>query len=56
MKAGGTSRLFLALWPDDGTREALAGCRDAWAWDAHAVPERTERLHLTLHFLGAVPQ
>ena len=33
-----------------------ARCRDAWAWDAHAVPERTERLHLTLHFLGAVPQ
>ena len=56
MKAGGTSRLFLALWPDDGTRDTLARCRDAWAWNAHAVPERTERLHLTLHFLGAVPQ
>jgi RNA 2',3'-cyclic 3'-phosphodiesterase len=56
MKAAGTSRLFVALWPDDGTRAALAQCRDAWAWDADAVPERTERLHLTLHFLGAVPQ
>ena len=56
MKAAATSRLFLALWPDDGTRAALAQCRDAWAWDADAVPERTEKLHLTLHFLGAVPQ
>ena len=56
MKAAATSRLFLALWPDEATRSALAQCRDAWAWDAHASPEPTERLHLTLHFLGAVPQ
>jgi RNA 2',3'-cyclic 3'-phosphodiesterase len=47
MNAAGTSRLFLALWPDDGTRLALARCRDAWAWDGNAVPEPTERLHLT---------
>jgi 2'-5' RNA ligase len=56
MKAGGRARLFLALWPDDDTRAALAQSRDAWAWDARASPEPTERLHLTLHFLGAVPQ
>ena len=56
MKAAAPSRLFLALWPDDGTRVALARCRDAWAWCADAVPERTARLHLTLHFLGAVTQ
>ena len=56
MKAAAPSRLFLALWPDDGTRVALARCRDAWAWCVDAVPERTEKLHLTLHFLGAVPQ
>ena len=52
MKAAGTSRLFLALWPDDGTRVALARCRAAWAWCADAVPERSEKLHLTLRFLS----
>lgn len=56
MTAAGIARLFLALWPDDSTRAALAQCRDAWAWHAGAAQEPTERLHLTLHFLGAVPQ
>ena len=56
MKPAGTLRLFLALWPDDGARAALARCRDAWDWDAGASPEPTARLHLTLHFLGAVRQ
>jgi RNA 2',3'-cyclic 3'-phosphodiesterase len=56
MNGAAPSRLFLALWPDDGTRVALARCRDAWVWCADAVPQRTEKLHLTLHFLGAVPQ
>ena len=56
MNAGDTLRLFFALWPDDGTRKAFARCRDAWAWDTEARPEPTGRLHLTLHFLGDVPQ
>jgi 2'-5' RNA ligase len=56
MKAADNARLFLALWPDDGMRAALVRCRDAWAWDADASPQPTERLHLTLHFLGAVPR
>lgn len=56
MKAAAGSRLFLALWPDDDTRAALARCRDAWAWDAGAAPEASGRLHLTLHFLGTVPE
>jgi RNA 2',3'-cyclic 3'-phosphodiesterase len=56
MNGARPSRLFLALWPGDGTRVALARCRDAWVWCAHAVPQRTEKLHLTLHFLGAVPE
>ena len=54
MESGDTATLFLALWPDDRTRAALAQRRDAWAWDADALPVRAERLHLTLHFLGGV--
>lgn len=55
MKAARTLRLFVALWPDDATRAALVRCRDAWAWGPAAAPEPAARLHLTLHFLGAVP-
>jgi 2'-5' RNA ligase len=49
------ARLFLALWPDEATRAALARWRDAWQWNAKAAPVPDARLHLTLHFLGAVP-
>ena len=49
------ARLFLALWPDDAIRAALARWRDAWQWRAAAAPVPDQRLHLTLHFLGAVP-
>ncbi|WP_296942395.1 RNA 2',3'-cyclic phosphodiesterase [uncultured Massilia sp.] len=48
-------RLFLALWPDDAVRERLRAARDAWAWPRGATPVATGKLHLTLHFLGAVP-
>ncbi len=48
------ARLFLALWPDDSVRNALAQWRDGWQWPRSATPVRTERLHLTLHFLGEV--
>ncbi|MFC5497564.1 RNA 2',3'-cyclic phosphodiesterase [Caenimonas terrae] len=47
-------RLFLALWPDDASRQALAQWRDHWTLPAGAAPTRTENLHLTLHFLGPV--
>jgi len=50
-----TSRLFLALWPDPGVRHALRTWRDAWAWPRGATPVHTDKLHLTLHFLGGVP-
>ncbi|NUZ06423.1 RNA 2',3'-cyclic phosphodiesterase [Piscinibacter koreensis] len=49
-----TARLFLALWPDDATRAALARCRDAWTWGPNARPQPDPKLHLTLHFLGDV--
>jgi 2'-5' RNA ligase len=47
-------RLFLALWPDDTVREQLERWRDRWQWPAGAAPTRSERLHLTLHFIGVV--
>lgn len=48
-------RLFLALWPDADARRALSAWMARWQWPerARVVPE--ERLHLTLHFIGAVP-
>ena len=49
-----TARLFIALWPDSAVRDDLAGWRDAWSWPRSATPVRTERLHLTLHFIGEV--
>ncbi len=56
MTASETARLFLALWPDDGVRAAIAAHRDTWPWPAKAAPMRPEKLHLTLHFLGDVPR
>jgi 2'-5' RNA ligase len=47
-------RLFLALWPAPEVRQGLAAWRDAWAWSPGARPVPTERLHLTLHFIGAI--
>ncbi len=49
-------RLFLALWPDDAAREAIVAVRDAAAWPAGATLTAAEDLHVTLHFLGAVPE
>jgi len=50
-----TSRLFLALWPGPATRHQLREARDAWQWPRGATPVHTDKLHLTLHFLGDVP-
>ena len=49
------ARLFLALWPPPAVREAIAGWRGAWWWPPAARLVQDERLHLTLHFIGAVP-
>lgn len=48
------ARLFIALWPDEATRAELAQRRDDWTWPRSATPVKTERLHVTLHFLGDV--
>jgi len=50
-----TSRLFLALWPEPALRERLREARDRWTWPRAAAPVHTDKLHLTLHFLGSVP-
>jgi len=50
-----TSRLFLALWPKADIQHTLLSWRDAWGWPSDAAPVRPEALHLTLHFLGNVP-
>ena len=50
------ARLFVALWPDLALRHALhAWCRAALP-TARAGVVAPQRLHLTLHFLGAVPR
>lgn len=54
--AADNARLFIALWPDPGVREALREWRDGCAWPKSASPARTEQLHVTLHFLGNFPR
>jgi 2'-5' RNA ligase len=48
-------RLFTALWPTPALRAALCARRDAIAWPRGAAIVADARLHLTLHFIGAVP-
>jgi 2'-5' RNA ligase len=50
-----STRLFLALWPDPAVRALLEAWRDAWSWPRGASPVRSEKLHVTLHFLGNLP-
>jgi 2'-5' RNA ligase len=51
-----SARLFLALWPDPAVRDALRARRDAWTWPRGASPVHTDKLHVTLHFLGDLPR
>ncbi|TFW33270.1 RNA 2',3'-cyclic phosphodiesterase [Massilia horti] len=50
-----TTRLFLALWPEQGIRDQLAQWRDAWRWPQGAASVPDDKLHVTLHFLGNQP-
>ncbi|EAR20710.1 RNA 2',3'-cyclic phosphodiesterase [Nitrococcus mobilis] len=50
---GDTQRLFLALWPDEGVRCAVARLARRLVPDGRLVPP--ENLHVTLAFLGDVP-
>lgn len=55
MKGPPSLRLFLALWPDSPVRAAIAGWQHSWVWPPQAAIVASDRLHLTLHFLGNVP-
>ena len=48
-------RLFFALWPPLEVAEQLAGVARAVAQQFGGKPTRQETLHLTLAFLGEVP-
>lgn len=52
---GASARLFVALWPDARVRQALVARRDAMSLPPGAAPTATDKLHLTLHFIGSVP-
>lgn len=48
-------RLFFALWPDEPVRKALTRCALRGA-GRHAQPVHCDDVHMTLQFLGNVPE
>jgi len=55
MQSVSSLRLFIALWPPNAVRDAIAAWQSQWQWPEKAAVVRPERLHVTLHFLGEVP-
>jgi 2'-5' RNA ligase len=51
-----TARLFVALWPTAALAGALHAQCGVCAPAPHARVVEPQRVHLTLHFLGAVPR
>jgi RNA 2',3'-cyclic 3'-phosphodiesterase len=51
-----SARLFFALWPDDAMQSALADAVAAIVREGGGRAVSTKNLHLTLAFLGTVPQ
>jgi RNA 2',3'-cyclic 3'-phosphodiesterase len=50
------ARLFIALWPEETVRAALLAWQRAVHWPQGARLAAPAGLHLTLHFIGAVPR
>jgi 2'-5' RNA ligase len=50
------SRLFFALWPEDAQREMLALAVHDFVRASGGRPVPTHNLHITLAFLGSVPE
>jgi 2'-5' RNA ligase len=50
-----TVRLFIGLWPTPAVRRALHAEQRRWTWPSSAALTGADNLHLTLHFIGAVP-
>ncbi|MDE2400235.1 MAG: RNA 2',3'-cyclic phosphodiesterase [Burkholderiales bacterium] len=48
-------RLFIAQWPSSEVRQALLEHSGDWVWPTNARIMQGPHLHLTLHFIGAVP-
>ena len=48
-------RAFFAIWPDEPASRALGALAQRVALDAQGRATATERLHLTVAFLGTVP-
>jgi 2'-5' RNA ligase len=51
----GTLRLFVALWPTQQTRAAAVAAQRALTWPAGAQLMTASDLHITMVFIGAVP-
>jgi RNA 2',3'-cyclic 3'-phosphodiesterase len=56
VRQGSARRLFFALWPDDGVRARLAAAARESLPAGAGRPQRPDQLHLTLEFLGDVPE
>lgn len=55
MPQSGKRRLFFALWPEDGLRTRIARATRAEVRGTGGKPTPPENLHMTLLFLGPVP-
>jgi len=55
MNGAGTTRLFTALWPAPAARDAAARWQATADWPTGTALVAPERLHVTLHFIGPVP-
>jgi 2'-5' RNA ligase len=53
--AAGSSRCFTALLPQEPVRQAFLDWQRRWQWPARAALVAPQALHLTVHFIGDVP-